>query len=101
MFLPDGLKQDELWIAVSGPTSRLLMVCDAFAADAKPDDTPLLPPKLRGAFATMLIGDRETYKMSATRILETVRPDVLLPCHGGMVCEPDLTAQLVSLVAGI
>ena len=93
----EGVKAGEAWL-ITQDQQPALAVCDAFACAAKPDGDPTNPPKQRGAFKTMCVGDLAAYQAWATRTLRELKPQRLLPAHGGSSQADRLWQDLTRLV---
>ncbi len=93
----EGVKAGEAWLATQDQHPALV-VCDAFACAAKPDRDLTNPPKQRGAFKMMCVGDLSVYQAWATRTLRELKPQRLLPAHGGSSQADTLWQDLTRLV---
>ncbi len=80
---PEGLKTGEIWLC----TETAWLVTDAFAGPGKPGGEATLLK----TFPRYGIGDTGAYKDWVTAFLSRSRPTMLVPCHGHIVQNPDLT----------
>lgn len=96
---PPGLKTGEVWLRRRGDGPTLWMVVDAFkgpkaASRGSWSDTP----ELLKTFPKFGVGDREAYCRWLRIQIAHDQPQVLAPCHGGLVRAPDLPAKLEALI---
>ena len=96
---PAGLKTGEIWLRKRGDGPTLWMVVDAFKG---PKDAPALSwsktPELLKTFPKFGIRDRDVYRDWLLAQIAGDQPQVLVPCHGGLVRAPDLPIRLEALV---
>lgn len=87
---PEGLKTGEVWLV----TQRAWLVVDAFAGPS--GDEP--SPQMLGTFPSYGVRDSARYSAWVRDFIRTDPPHILVPCHGGIVEDPDLPAKLADLV---
>lgn len=87
---PEGLKTGEVWLV----SRNAWLVVDAFAGPSggKPS------PQMLGTFPTYGVRDSVQYAAWIRDFVRSHPPHILVPCHGGIVDDPDLPAKLVDLV---
>lgn len=99
---PAGLKTGEIWIRKRGGGPTLWMVVDAFKG---PKDAPDMSwsetPELLKTFPKFGIRDLDVYRNWLLAQIARDQPQVLVPCHGGLVRSPDLPTKLEALVEGL
>lgn len=96
---PPGLKTGEVWLVASVGKGVGWLIVDAFAGGKDAAEEGGETVRLLGTFAKFGVGDRSLYVEWLDELLQSQPPDVLIPCHGGIVRAPDLRAQMQTLIA--
>ena len=97
---PGGLKTGEIWIRSALKKRVSWFVVDAFSGEkmtAKKDRGGAV--SLLKTFPTYGIQDKDVYTEWLKRQLAKDRPTLLVPCHGTIIANENLTADMTKLMA--
>jgi len=97
---PDGLKTGEVWIDVSTSSDRVWIVTDAFRG-AKASDGFSDRLELLGTFPSYGIANLQQYHQYVTHVSQAASPTVLVPCHGSIVSNDNLSSDIARLVTDL
>lgn len=108
LVVPEGLKTGEIWGLIgAGSPQPVLVVSDSFFNMNPKSGLFGLMLKLGGSvpglkqtrvFRLLAIKQRQLYRDSARAYLEALRPKVLVPSHGAILTDSNLTERLKALL---
>lgn len=96
LIATEGLKTGEVWLRAQGPAHVAWLVVDAF--NGPKGEAVSSEPGLLGPFPKFGVGERDVYRKWAERQIGADNPTMIVPCHGAVVCDPNLPAKLLKLV---
>jgi len=98
LVFPQGLKTGEVWITVAGARHRGWLVVDAFSVPIGRPKQIASEPELLKTFPKFGVCDADLYVRWLKQKMKSDPPTVIVPCHGSMICSPDLATRLRDLV---
>lgn len=95
---PDGLKTGEVWLVVKTTSESLWIVCDSFAGHTEKVGSISSRVTLLRTFPTYGIEDRGAYAAWVQAQMTEEAPSMILPCHGSIVQNTELPADIATLL---
>ena len=96
---PAGLKTGEVWLIVRSENCVGWLVVDAFAGGKQGKEERSDAVRLLSTFPKYGLKNRSQFLAWLDDLLRSDPPDVVIPCHGGIVRGRDLSERLRKLVA--
>lgn len=94
---PDGLKTGEVWFRLQGDDGVTWIVTDAFCgvSEKKAPETTLGFLK---TFPKYGLADKKVFSAWVQKQLKAETPNMIVPCHGGIVRGTDLKIDILALL---
>jgi hypothetical protein len=95
---PDGLRTGEVWLRAKTASLTAWFVVDAIAGASMTDgNSRFAHPTLLRTFPRFGVRDKRAYVDWFARQLAADQPQLLVPCHGGIIAASDLPQKLKKL----